>query len=252
MAHGYRNLQHWEKWLSQQFFGAELLAAEEKQLGSLLERHFGRHAGLIGVPRQQHLLNAAKIPCHTLITPLLGRDSQKGLIEGDLHDLPILTGSMDLILLPHTLEFIDNPRQLLSETCRVIKPEGLIVICGFNPYSLWGLKKLMARKNNNLPSGANFIQTGRIVNWLRLADFSIERQETVLFTTPVDQGKFSRKLNLLEKFGSKWFPIFGNIYIIIARAKVIPLTPIRLKWKQQLSGVHISNTIPGNIARQSK
>ena len=55
-------------------------------------------------------------------------------------------GSIDLVILPHILECIDNPRQLLAEACRIIKPEGHIIICGFNPHSLWGLKKIMGKK----------------------------------------------------------------------------------------------------------
>src|SRR5690606_5823540 len=113
-------------------------------------RHFGKHAVLIGVPHQYELLKSTAIPCHSLITPIISHAHEHGLIEGDLHELPILTGSIDLVLLPHTLEFVDNPRQLLSEACRIIKPEGLIVVSGFNPYSTWGLRKLMTKHKKNI------------------------------------------------------------------------------------------------------
>src|SRR5438093_12093821 len=86
-------------------------------------------------------------------------------IESDLHELPILTGSIDLVMLPHTLEFVDNPRQLLAEACRIIKPEGLILVCGFNPYSTWGIKKMLT-KNKKASWMGNIIQVNLVKAWL--------------------------------------------------------------------------------------
>ena len=250
MAHGYRTLQHWNQWLTHQFLGSSLLDAEEKLLSSLLARHFGKHALLIGVPHQLDLLKATKIPCHSLLSPIITRDKVPGYIEGDFHELPILTGSIDLVVLPHTLEFVDNPRQLLAEACRIVKPEGLIAICGFNPYSAWGLRKLLA-KHKTVPWESNFIRSHKVKSWLQLVDFEMEKHTSVLFRPPVSNQALYKKLQYLEHIGSKCFPMFGGVYVLLARAKVIPLTPIRLKWKQQLSGIRISTT-SGHIARQTK
>lgn len=252
MAHGYRKLQHWNQWLAEQFLGQRLLETEELQCSRLLERHFGKHAILIGVPHQYAMLDSTKIPCHALVTPLVSRDNKSGYIDGDFHDLPLLTGSVDLVLLPHTLEFIDNPRQLLAEACRIIKPEGLIVITGFNPYSTWGLKKIITKHKKNIPWGGNFIHSYKIKNWLKLADFAIENHTSALFSPPINQPQLYNKFHFLERIGRKCFPVFGGVYLIVARAKVIPLTPIRLKWKQHLSGIRIPTTISGHTARQSK
>ncbi|RDI46060.1 class I SAM-dependent methyltransferase [Aquicella lusitana] len=251
MAHGYRTLQHWNQWLTQQFLGADLLNAEQALLSRMLAQHFGRHALLIGVPHQHALLSSTKIPCQTLISPLISREKNDSYVEGDLHELPILTGSIDLVMLPHTLEFVDNPRQLLSETCRIIKPEGLIVICGFNPYSAWGLRKRFT-KHPTGPWSGNFIQASKVKGWLKLAEFAMEKQVAALFRPPTMHQTLYNKLHFLEQIGSICFPVLGGIYILLARAKVIPLTPIRLKWKQQPSSIRISTSISGHIARQSK
>jgi len=177
----------------------------------------------------------------------MSKAQQAGYIEGDFHDLPILTGSMDLVLLPHTLEFIDHPRQLLAEVCRIIKPEGLMIVSGFNPYSSWGLRKMFSGKSSLPPVGSD-INAGKIINWLKLADFALEQQTSLLFAPPINRPQLYQKLQFLEKVG-KWFPLLGGVYIIVARAKTIPLTPIRLKWKQQLGSIRISTTtLPGNIA----
>lgn len=224
---------------------------EARILSHLLNRHFGKHALLIGVPEQSDLLKATSIPCHSLLTPLVHREKKSNYIEGDFHELPILTGSIDLVMIPHALEMVDNPRQLLAEACRIIKPEGLIVIYGFNPYSPWGMKKFLS-KNKNAPWSGNFIHSRQVKSWLQLADFEMEKQLSVLFRPPFSNHKLYQKLHFLENIGSKCLPMFGGVYVLVARAKVIPLTPIRMKWKQQLSGIRISTTISGNIARRTE
>jgi SAM-dependent methyltransferase len=252
LAHGYHTLQHWNQWLSQQFLGKNLLETEVHHFSRLLKRHFGKHAILLGVPHQYPLLKSLKIPCHSLVTPLNCKHYLQGYIEGDLNEVPILTGSMDLVMLPHTLEFMDNPQKLLSEACRIIKPEGLIVISGFNPMSTWGLRKIMNGKKKHMPWGANFIHSQKIKTWLKLSDFALEKHEPILFTPPISHPGLHKRLHFLEKLGKRFFPGIGGAYILIARAKVIPLTPIRLKWKQQLSHIRMSGSISGNIARLSK
>lgn len=245
MPHGYRTLQHWNQWLGKEYLGGCLLEAERAQLSKLLFRHFGKHALLIGVPQQLDLLKATAIPCHTLVTPLIAHEKRTNyIIEGDWHDLPIATGSIDLVMLPHALEFVNNPRQLLAEACRVVKPEGLILICGFNPYSAWGLKKQFS-KQKALPWSGNFTHANEIKKWLHLADFAMEKESTFLFRPPLTKASWFEKLHILESIGGKIAPALGGVYVLLARAKVIPLTPIKMRWKQQLSGVRISTTIQG-------
>jgi SAM-dependent methyltransferase len=251
LAHSYRTLQYWNQWLSQQFLGKSLLNVESQLLSSLLNNHFGKHALLIGVPNQCDLLNTSVIPYHLHVSPFAKTEGGPGQIEADFHELPIATGSVDLVLLPHTLEFVDNPRQLLAEACRITKAEGLIVICGFNPYSAWGMKRLLT-KEKVAPWTGNFFHANKIKNWLELADFELEIQKQTLFIPPINQPNIYHKLHFLERVGRVCFPALGGGYILLARAKVTPLTPIRLKWKQKLADIRMSTTIPGHIARQAE
>lgn len=250
MAHGYHTLQHWNHWLAHHALGHRLLAAEKQQLSSMLTRHFGKHTLLLGVPNQADLLKATTIPYHSVLSPLAHKEKLEYYIEGDFQELPLLTGSIDLVMLPHTLEFVSNPRQLLAEACRVIKPEGLIMICGFNPQSLWGIKKLFKR-SKSVPWSGNFIWPQLVKKWVQLADFEMEKQTSIMFRPPFNHAALYDKLGILESVGRNCFSSFGGVYILLARAKVIPLTPIRLKWKQQLSGLRISTTISGHIARRN-
>lgn len=251
MAHGYRSLQQFNQWLAQQSIGLNLLAAEQQILSKMLNGHLGKHVLLIGVPQQCKLLNTTTIPCHTLISPLLHKHTKYNFIESNFHELPLHTGSIDLVMLPHILEFVDNPRQLIAEACRVIKPEGLIVICGFNPMSTWGLKKALTT-DKTAPWSGNFFHASKIKKWLQLVDFDMEQQEFILYRPPLSNEAMYQKLRFLEFVGSHLFRPFGGVYILLSRAKVIPLTPIRMQWKQAISGLRISTSISGHIARASK
>ena len=245
MAKTYRAMQQWNHWLTQ-FLGHRLLEAEKKFLLSALVDYFGKHVLLVGVPHQHDLLKTSVITNQILLTPLLCKDKHSKMIEGDPMELPVLSGSIDLVILPHSLEYIDNPRKLLAEACRIIKPEGHIVILGFNPLSLWGVKKMIT-KNQVIPWSTHFIQARTVKKWLNLADFELVKQRTFLFRPPMHHH-FYHKLKLLEWFGDKCYSPFGGVYALIAKAKVIPFTPIRMRWQQKLSGIHA--TIPRPSMRE--
>lgn len=169
MAKAHRTIQHWDHWLTQSL-GGRVLEAEQQFLPHLLTDCYGKHALLIGVPHQHVLLKFSSISHQVLLSPLINKYKMMTSIESDLHELPIHDASIDLVLLPHTLEFIDNPRQLLSEACRVVKPEGFIIIFGFNPYSLWGLKKRFTQ-HQGMPWTGNFIPASSVKKMVTIGRF---------------------------------------------------------------------------------
>lgn len=245
MVKTYRTIQQWDHWLAQ-FLGTHILEAEQKLLARIYAECYGKHAVLIGVPRQHMLLKSSVMSNRVIISPLINKHKHIQNIESDFYELPIIPGSVDLVILPHTLEFIDNPHRLLVEACRIVKPEGDIIILGFNPLSLWGLKKYLV-KRKSIPWDGNFICTSKVIRWLKLADFQIIQQEMLLFRPPISQENIFQKLQFLEWIGRKCFTPFGGVYALTAKAKVIPLTPIKLHWKQKLSPLSV--TLPGPTMR---
>lgn len=248
MAKTYRYIQQWNHWLTH-FLGKALLAEEQRLLLSYLSTHFGKNSLLIGVPHQKVLLKTSLIHQQILLSPLLEKENTITYVEAEFYELPIQSGSVDQVILPHTLEIIDNPHQLLSEACRVVKPEGHIFILGFNPYSLWGLKRYFTN-DKKVPWSGNFIPSSTVKKWLSLADFELVKQDMLLFRPPTQHLALFQKLKYLEWIGKKCYKPFGGVYMLQAKAKVVPLTPIRLHWKQELSGVRVSiGTIPGPSIR---
>lgn len=245
MPKAYRKIHQWNHWLSHAL-GKDLLDIEKDFLQSLVSLN-GKHALLIGVPQQHSLLTANRLRHHLLLSPIINKKKELTHIESDFYDLPILSASIDLVIVPHTLEFLDNPQQLLIEACRIVKPEGHIVLLGFNPYGIWGLKKIMM-KHKEVPWNGNFISALTVKKWLALADFELMNHQAFLFRPPVEHPLF-QQLHFLEYIGKCFSPL-GAVYALVAKAKVIPLTPVRLQWKQTLSQVSsIAQPIPRPTTR---
>lgn len=245
MIKTYRIVQQWDCWLGQ-FLGEVLIKTEQNFLDAQFSERYGKYALLLGVPHQHSMLGPLAITKHVVLSPLINKNTKITYIEGGYKELAIASGSVDFVVIPHTLEFVDNPIQLLNEACRVVKPEGDIVIFGFNPYSLWGLTKWWVG-HKTLPWSGNFIPAAKIKNWLKLADFELVRQDMLMFRPPLQQRSLMQKLAFLEWAGIKSNAFFGGVYAITAKAKVIPLTPIRLHWKQQISPLRV--TMPGPTMR---
>jgi hypothetical protein len=60
----------------------------------------------------------------------------------------------------------------------------------------------------------------------------------LLFRPPMMHHKMYEKLKWLEGFGKRFYSPWGGVYVLTAQAKTIPLTPIKLHWKQKLSALH--------------
>ena len=119
--------------------GQYLLAREQAYFDQTVADIFGFHALQIGLPEAPFLAQS-RIPQRWT----LDYDPPADVIA-DPHWLPFAENSIDLIVLPHALEFTDDPHLMLREAYRVIRPEGQIVIAGFNPFSLFGAKRYFGR-----------------------------------------------------------------------------------------------------------
>jgi SAM-dependent methyltransferase len=249
MSH--RSIVQWNQWLNKSL-GQLVLTTEQALLAAFLSGKYGKHVVLVGVPEQCFLIEALDPPCHSIVTPLpTPRRGDIKVVESSLYELPMASGSVDVVVLPHTLELVDNPRQLLAEACRIVKPEGHLLICGFNPYSLWGLNKFLTKKNPTLPH-LHSLKQGTLRKWLHLSDFELIKQSSALYSPPMKKASLLKKLRFLEYLGNKCHLPWGAVYILMARAKVVPLTPVRLRWKQSIATMRVPSSIPGPTIRNTK
>src|SRR6202142_1225286 len=90
----------------------------------------------------RRLLAGARTQHTTLVAPELASGVT---LCAPLDTLPFRSDSIDAIFLPHTLELVEDPYAVLREAERVLIAEGCLMICGFNPFSGWGVRRAFAK-----------------------------------------------------------------------------------------------------------
>lgn len=150
-------------------------------------------------------------------------------LNGSAELLPFKSHSIDKLLLPHVLEFSSDPHQVLREAERVLVADGSIILCSFNPISLWGVRRLCSL-HGRAPWRGYFFTQARIKDWLGLLNFEIVASEKLLFSPPVNSQTWIEKLARMERWGKRCWPFFGGVTILVATKRTIPLTAIKSPW----------------------
>lgn len=152
------------------------------------------------------------------------------------HDkLPIISDGIDVVYLAHCLEFIKNPHEVLRETFRVLIPEGHVIISTFNPWSLWGLWRYLVRFIKRVPWDGRFISVARLKDWLALLGFDVLEVCPYFFRPPITHPGILKRLEWLEKLGRWCWPFLAGGYVLVARKRIITLTPIRPQFQTKES-----------------
>jgi SAM-dependent methyltransferase len=207
--------------------GEYVLRWEQSQFDSAVEDVFGFNAVQVGQP-QLDFLRQNRIALHTRV----GLDPGCDLLA-DSGALPFATGSIDLVALPHVLEFSADPHGILREAARVLVPEGQIVISGFNPLSLWGMKRAVWQGRGEYPWNGRFIGLLRLKDWLQLLGFELNGGRFGCYAPPFAQAKLLERSAFMEKAGDRWWPIAGAVYVVRAVKRVIGMRLVMPHWRTQ-------------------
>jgi SAM-dependent methyltransferase len=156
----------------------------------------------------------------------------------DFAALPFPAASLDLVLLPHALEFSPDAHATLHEVERVLVPEGRVVITCLNPASLWGLRQrraqLYARFGMGepyLPRSGEFIAYRRLRDWLRLLGFEVESSRFGCYRPAVNGEPWLARFAWMDGVGARWWPILGSAYCVVAAKRVRGMRLISPAWK---------------------
>jgi len=227
----WQSLQRW----FQTPLGAALLAEEQRQLTPLLSNLFGYHLLQVGELAAVDLLAASRVRNPMIMRsavswhPPIGRET--ATLIGSERALPIASDTLDLLLLPHTLDYTLTPHQLLREAERVLIPEGRLILIGFNPVSLWGgAKLLLGWRRHPAPWACRFLSAGTLRDWLALLGFEVIYHDSFFFRPPWQPARWLQPLTWCERLGEAWHR-GGAVYLLVARKRVATLTPIRPRWR---------------------
>lgn len=248
--------------------GRYLLNWEQERLDASVADLFGFHALQLGLPELDGLRNN-RMPHRWLASesldeplvlppspwpegadgPPLGADTRPDgtptsaiALHCDFAALPFPANSLDLVVLPHTLERAADPHQTLREVERVLVPEGRVVILGLNPTSLWGARQWFgrcalrfgARPDGDalfVPHPGDFIGHRRLRDWLRLLSFEVEAGSFGCYRPALRSQRWLERYAWTEPAGDRWWPVFGAAYLVVAVKRVRGMRLIGPAWK---------------------
>lgn len=232
--------------------GSRLLDAEHELMGEWSTSLFGYQLLEIGLfDSDLSYLQRCAIKNKVHISPVAAHPGGQIQVRSLPEQLPVATDYVDAVVLLHTLDFAADPRQVLREVERVLIPEGRLIVCGFNPFSLWGARRWLPGAGKRLPWKGEFISYARLQDWLSLLGFDVERTATRMFRPPLQHHQLLGKLDKLESLGQKWLPWLAGIYVVQAVKRVSTVTPVRPRWHLERK-LRKSAVEPGSSMKSNK
>lgn len=202
-----------------------------------VDRVFGAEALQIGAP-QLDTLRANRMQGHAL---LVSGDEAAFLRDGTLPPftnrcfvgepecLPIASGSIDLVTMPHALDFSASPQQVLREAARVLAPEGRLILSGFNPAGLWWMRQratLACGGRPYLPTKTLPIPLPRLRDWFALLGLEIDRGAFGIYVPGFRHAGPLQRWGWMDKAGDRWAPHCSNLMLLEAVKREPGVTPI--------------------------
>ena len=252
--------------------GVYLLDWVQDRLDHAVTDAFGFHALQLGLPELDGL-RANRMPhrwvaSDSLVVPetLVLPPPRDGLSTQPAADtvslfcefdaLPFPDASIDLVALPHSLELARDPHQTLREVERVLVPEGRIVIAGFNPASLWGLRQSAGHARRGLglgrgqglylPRAGEFIGYWRLRDWLRLLGFEVELGRFGCYRPPLASQRWLDRFAWMDAVGDRWWPVLGAVYFVVAVKRVRGMRLVGLV-KNERRKLKAANAVVANL-----
>ncbi|MFA7439126.1 class I SAM-dependent methyltransferase [Castellaniella sp.] len=213
--------------------GQYVRAWEQRQVDAMVGNAFGYHAIQIGLPHWD-LLQANRMPhkvwAHSPDAPY---GTRAGRLICEPEQLPFDAQSVDLLVMPHTLEWCQDPHQVLREVERVLVPEGRVVLTGFNPCSLWGVRESLPGLALQLPIPVPLqVSLRRLKDWFKLLSFEVDRGRFGCYVPLCTTQAWLQRWHFLEHAGDRWWPAAGAVYAVAAVKRVAAMHLVGPVWRQ--------------------
>lgn len=203
---------------------------------------FGYHAVQLGSPSLP-VLQANRMPHRWLAAA--PAESPGTLPEAvdvvtEFAALPFAAQSLDLLVLPHTLEAAPDPYAILREVNRVLVPEGKLVLSGLNPWSWWGVQLGVgrpwplgsARDGVAESDSPQWISYARLRDWLRLLDMELEWVRFGVFRPACQSEAWLHRWRFMDTWGQRWWPRLGAAYVLVATKRVRGMRLLTPAWQK--------------------
>ena len=217
--------------------GRYLLDWEQQRCDEAVADVFGYHSLQLGLPMLQGL-RANRMPQRWLAvesTDAAAADQADWPVHAVLEPsaLPFAEASLDLLVLPHTLEATPDPHGALREVARVLVPEGRVVIFGINPASWWGMQSAFTPRGTRLPDVHRAIGYWRLRDWLRLLALDVQAVEFGCHRPAVQSAQWHQRWGWMDPLGERAWPILGGVYCVVATKRVPGMRLLGPVWRQR-------------------
>jgi len=211
--------------------GQALLAQETRLVEEALNGLFGAEClqlGLWGEPRTfTRFARTQHAAC--IASPPNAAEGEPPSVFGRMHRLPVASDSIDVVILPHTLDYSGRQPEILREVHRVLRSDGHLVVLGFMRGGLWGLRRLVPGAGMP-PNTDHLVGDSQLADWLKLLDLSIHQRSRYFFKWPLPKKTVSVS-QVWEERGRRWWPEFAACYMLTAQKRLYTMTPIRQPWR---------------------
>jgi SAM-dependent methyltransferase len=228
--------------------GRALLRAEAQLLTEALDDCFGWELVQVGAwGNCRELIAGGRTRRSTTVaSPESGMLLCSGAdVSARLNQLPIASDAVDAVLLPHTLEFENDPYGVLREVDRVLAGEGKLIVLGFAPVSLWGLRAAATR--SGFPPGLRrLLSPRRVRDWLRVLGYEVSDTRRYLFEAPWGEAHGGPRMLRRGLFN----PLPAGAWLIKARKRIHAVPPLRLRLRERRQQVLGGLVEPSSANRQ--
>lgn len=187
-------------------FGRLVAVREQRECDRESRAAFGFYALQLGAAGRD-LLRRCPAQSRACVRP------EGGDIRARWDELPFESESIDFVIAAHALDAAADPRDALREIVRVLRPEGRLLIIGFNPL---GVLAFRARRAG-IPWAGKWLSVARVKDWLALLEMTVSGGSFSVFRPHLrDFRKSGKRWAWMEKAGARWWPMAGGVYFISA------------------------------------
>lgn len=215
--------------------GHRLAEVEEQELAQELHRIFGYHLVLVDPCRAMESLRVSRILHQVVQSSLPGEPGGPVSVVARQERMPWQTDSVDAFVLPHVLEHSEDPHQTLRELDRCLVAEGHLIILGFNPWGLWGWRRLLSPRARSAPWNLRFVSLARLKDWLSLLGYDMVESRYYFTRLPWLRASRAEHGGWLDRIPRARSPFLAACYLLVARKRVVTLTPIKPRWRPRRS-----------------
>jgi len=225
--------------------GRAVLACERRVVSQMVETVFGGHLLQIGCWPSSSILSHCRVQHRMIVDPTGPAD-----LVSELDQLPIASGSIDVVFIPHSLAFSPNPHGIIREADRVLGRGGHLILLGFSPLSFWGLRGLC--RQPPFRQSVQMMAERRIGDWMQLLGLEVIRMERYLYRLPFSNGWLIRRSRFLEGWGHSLLPgpWPAAAYAALFQKRDLGGNIIRPEWRRRQQRLRRPAAVPDSFEGQ--